>query len=50
MNGPPLTCKFDLFFIVLGKSYEECSYPRTSNMANEWSKSYQYEIVSLLLP
>ena len=46
----PPCIQIDLFFFVLGKTYEECSYPRTWNMANEWSKPYQYEIISLLFP
>ena len=50
INGPPLTCKFDLFFFVLTKTYEECLLPRTYNMVNEWFKPYQYQITSLLLP
>ena len=44
-----LSCKFDQFLTVLGKSYEECSYPGTLNMANELSKPNQSAISSLLL-
>ena len=45
----PLSCKFDQFLTVLGKSYEECSYLGTLNMANELFKPNKSEISSLLL-
>ena len=45
----PLSCKFDQCLTVLGKSYEECSYLETLNVANELSKPNQSAISSLVL-
>ena len=45
----PLSCKFDQCLTVLGKSYEECSYLGTLNVANELSKPNLSAISSLLL-
>ena len=45
----PLSCKLDQFLTVLGKSYEECSYLGTLNVANELSIPNQSAIFLLLL-